>query len=151
MSCCCIKCQSPERTRSGSHHLLHHMRTSLPAIRVHCLSDTKVVSFRFRSVKGEAGRICRTGTNRCLVSDEHQVLHAHSCDLPGTQDPQKVSNIEHYLRPCTSLDLHHLDRRKMKRWKIYALSLHNETKNMLHFTRQVMCKGGNLRGTFMGG
>ena len=70
----------------------------------------------------------------------YHVQHVHSCGFAWYPRPQKGSKIVHCSRPSAGLDLHHLNRRQTQRWKIHPLALHNETKNVLYFPSQVMCK-----------
>ena len=141
----------PECTRSGSLHLLHHMRNCLPAIRVHCLSDRKVASFRFKSAKGETGRICRTCANKCPVSDEHQDLHAHSCGFPGTQDLKKVRKLNTVWDHARALISTILTDVRCNGGKL-TCSCCTRKRRICCTSRSKACaRGGSLRGMFVGG
>ena len=65
----------------------------LQSVSIVCRTGKSCHSSSVRSANEEVGRICRTCANKRPVSDEHQVLHAHSCGFPGTHDFKKVRKL----------------------------------------------------------
>ena len=141
----------PERTRSGSLHLLHHMRNCLPAIRVHCLSDRKVVSFRFNSTKGEIGRTCRICANKYPISEKNQDLHAHSSGFPGTQDLRKVRKLNTVWDHARAWISTILADGRYNGGKLTRSRCTGERRICCTSRGKSCARGGSLRGIFVGG